>query len=118
MFEYEKWKVFKLMVRLREIADELSRTAPRSLAHDMDHLRRCVASGVTNLGEGALRKKKREKIYHYEVSRGSVGESNSILVSTRKLHPKRDLIDEGRDVADHVSILMLRLIKKVEERNE
>jgi four helix bundle protein len=118
MFDYENWKVYKLAVEMREIAEELRRTAPEGLANDIDHAVRTAASSVSNLGEGGTRRTKKAKVNFYDISRGAGGEYNAILKSIRGIHPNTKLIDRGCEVSSQFSVLMLNLIKKVERREK
>ena len=44
MFPYEKWKVFRLALELRDIAAELNNLRLRGCASDLDHVRRAASS--------------------------------------------------------------------------
>jgi hypothetical protein len=65
-----------------------------------------------------MRKRKKAKINFYDIARGSSGEYNAGLGGIRSLHPRRDLIDEGCDTANHVSVLLWNLMKSVDKRDE
>src|SRR5262245_42426482 len=116
VFFYEKWDVFKVAVRLREIARELSRFQTPRTASDLDHLRRATSSGVFNLAEGAKERHLGKKIDRYSTSQASASESNSIFLVIEPDMPAaaQPLIAEGRELADRMSAMMTNLIRATE----
>jgi four helix bundle protein len=115
MFPYEKWTVYRLALELREIAIELSAVRVRGAANDQRHLSESASSILFNLGEGALRRKKGEKIQFYQMALGSTGEYYAALTVLSRIHPNRKLIAHGAEVSNHVAALITNLIKSVEE---
>jgi four helix bundle protein len=114
MFIYEKWLVYRLVLEMREIAEELARDAPRGMGKDINELRRCAVSAEANLGEGCTRRKKRVKLNHYDIARGSIGEYAAVLKGMWRRHPNRRLVEHGQSVANKASYLVMQLIKSVE----
>jgi len=60
---YESWTVYQKALRLRKIAGQLKRTAPRGLSSDLNNLVRGTSSIVYNLVEGAGRFSKADKLH-------------------------------------------------------
>jgi four helix bundle protein len=118
MFPYEKWKVYRLALELREIAAELSAIRVRGCASDLDQLRRAASSVVLNLGEGALHQSKGRKLESYRTALASAGEYNAALTFLHGPHPKRLLIEHGRHVCHHTAALLTNLIASVDRRYE
>jgi four helix bundle protein len=103
MFPYEKWKVYRLALELRDSAAELSRVRVPGCAKDMDQLRRAASSVVYNLAEGALHQQKGKKLDFYRTALGSAGESNAALTFLHGHHSNRRLIVRGREIAEHIA---------------
>ncbi len=116
MFPYERWKVYRLALELRDVANELSGVQVRYASHDLDHLRRCSSSALFNIGEGALRRNKGEKLQFYNIALGSVGECNAVLTVLAKMHPNKQLVQHGRDLCQHIAALLTNLIASVMEK--
>ena len=116
MFPYERWKVYKLSLELRDVANELSSVSVARAANDLNHLRRSSSSIPFNIGEGALRRNKGEKLQFYNIALGSVGECNAILTVLSRTHPNKKLVQHGRDLCQHIAALLTNLISSVEEK--
>ena len=116
MFVYEKWKVYRLALELRDIVAELSKSRVRGSASDYDQLRRAASSVILNLAEGALHQSKGKKIEFYRVALGSVGECNAAFTLLQRTHKERRLIQYARGVCDHTAALITNLIASVERR--
>ena len=116
MFPYERWKVHRLALELRDVANELSVVSVPRAANDLDHLRRSTSSVPFNIGEGALRRYKGEKLYVYNVALGSIGESDAILTVLARTHPNKKLVQHGRNLCQHIAAMLTNLISSFEEK--
>ena len=114
MFPYEKWKVYRLALELRDIAAELSTVRVRGCASDLDHLRRAASSVLLNIAEGASHQLKGKKLDFYRTALGSSGEYNAALTFLHGPHPNRRLIEHARSLADQMAALITNLIASVE----
>jgi four helix bundle protein len=116
LFFYEKWDVFKVAVRLREISRELSRFQTPGTASDLDHLRRAASSGVFNIAEGAKERHPGKKLDRYGTAQASASECNAVLLVLEADMPAeaQALIAEGRELADRESAMLTNLIRSTE----
>jgi four helix bundle protein len=120
MFFYEKWDVFKVALRLREIAGELRKYRTPGTASDLDHLRRAASSGVFNLAEGAKERHLGKRLDRYGTARASASECNGVFLVLESELPEeaQALITEGREHADRMSAMMTNLIRNTERKAE
>ncbi|MEX2283741.1 MAG: four helix bundle protein [Gemmatimonadota bacterium] len=88
----------------------------RYASNDLNQLRRCSSSVPFNIGEGALRRHKREKLQFYNIALGSVGECNAVFTVLASTHPNKKLVQHGRELCQHIAALLTNLIASVEER--
>jgi len=118
VFFYERWDVFKALVRLRDVARELSKYRTPRTASDLEQLRRASSSAILNLSEEARERQFGKKLERYNTSRGSVSECNGALIILAGDLPRgaHALIEEGRDVADRSSAMLTNLIRNTERR--
>ena len=115
MFFYEKWDVFKLALRLRDIVRELSAMGIPGIASDMDNLKRAASSVLHNIGEGAKDTYPGKKIDRYSTAQASASECNVGFIVLAPSFPDdaQRLLEEGRAAADRISAMMTNLIKSV-----
>ncbi len=112
MFPFEKLEVWKKSVAFAEtilkFADGIERKDGFSLG---EQLRRAVISISNNIAEGGGRNNKKEKIYFYNVAKGSAYEVVNLLeISKRRQYLKEEdhtrFYAEAEEIAKMLSGLM------------
>jgi len=112
MFPFERLEVWKKSVLFAEtilkFADGIDRRDGFSLG---EQIRRAVISISNNIAEGGGRNNKKEKIYFYNIAKGSVYEVVNLLeISKRRQYLKEEqhghLYDEAEEIAKMLSGLM------------
>ena len=112
MFPFERLEVWKKSVVFAEevlkFTDGIDRRDSYSLG---EQLRRAVIQISNNIAEGGGRNSKKEKIYFYNIAKGSVYEVVNLLeICKRRQHLKEEdhahLYSEAEEIAKMLSGLM------------
>jgi four helix bundle protein len=92
MFKFENLQVWQKSVALIKKIDECLKGLPKKEEYSLgEQLRRAVLSISTNIAEGSGRNSKKEAIYFYNIAKGSVYETVSLLkVMREKEHLSED----------------------------
>lgn len=112
MFSFERLEVWKKSVKFAEdilsFVDGMDRKDCFSLG---EQLRRAVISISNNIAEGGGRNNKKEKVYFYNVAKGSIYEVVNLLeickrrkYLTEEIH--KQLYNEAEEIAKMLSGLM------------
>jgi four helix bundle protein len=115
MFHFENWDVFKAALRLREIAEELSKRLPKGHSNELRHLRESASSVVLNLAEGARQRTPGRAADHYGVARGSASESYGTFLILQQSFSDEPLISEGKLLCSRIAAMTTNMIRKKED---
>jgi four helix bundle protein len=112
VFSFERLQVWEKSVgfteRVLELADSLDKRDKYSLG---EQLRRAVISISNNIAEGGGRRSKKEKVYFYNIAKGSVYEVVNLLEICRrrkyfKKEEHRNYYSEAEEIARMLSGLI------------
>jgi four helix bundle protein len=115
MFHFENWDVFKAALRLREIAEELSKRLPKGHSNELRPLRESASSVVLNLAEGARQRTPGRAADHYGVARGSASESYGTFLILQQSFSDEPLISEGKLLCSRIAAMTTNMIRKKED---
>ena len=116
MFPYEKWDIYKKLMELKQIMAELNKQRPKGMAKEFDNVTRAIASGISNLAEGAGYTTPGKKINSYENGAGSIHEAATGLLTIGHAIGFNRRINRGRVLCDDVCAMFTNLIKSVQRR--
>ena len=104
-------RAMDLLVHAHRIADQLPPAQRFALA---DQLRRAAVSVPANIAEGAGRVHRGDYVHHLSIARGSARELEAHFEAIRRLGYVDDAtLAPAEDLADHVSRLLMQLIKRL-----
>jgi four helix bundle protein len=112
MFSFEKLEVWKKSVNLCEelliLADQVSKSDRYSVG---EQLRRAAISVSNNIAEGGGRNYKKEKVYFYNIARGSIYEIVNLLeICKRRKHLGEDVHTSLYQKAEEIAKMLSGLI--------
>ncbi len=112
MFSFEKLEVWKKSVDLCEelliLADRVGHSDRYSLG---EQLRRAAISVSNNIAEGGGRNNKKEKVYFYNIARGSVYEIVNLLeICKRRKHLCEEEHENFYQKAEEIAKMLSGLI--------
>jgi four helix bundle protein len=80
MFKFENLQVWQKSIELIKKIDEHLKGLPKKEEYSLaEQLRRAILSISTNIAEGSGRNSKKEALYFYNIAKGSVYETVSLL---------------------------------------
>ncbi|TSC88704.1 MAG: hypothetical protein G01um10145_730 [Microgenomates group bacterium Gr01-1014_5] len=101
-FQFQRLKVWEKAVELADLLIEIADGLPQKYQFSFgEQLRRCALSIPSNIAEGSGRKTVRDSSNFYNISKGSVYESMSILI----ILSKRNLLNVDEKYKQKIYVL-------------
>ena len=116
-FDFERLEVYRLGQELSREVAAILRELPRGAGESADNLRRATKSITRNIGEGCGKWHPADKIFYFQIARGSANECGASLNELVEFgYVAAERIQKARGLALRIVASLVGLIRFFEKR--